>query len=117
VGCSSAAHPSFWQSEGPEPSRLESSDPKREADEPSTWAYALCKCHIECCARPHRDRHGRTTEAFTLLMSIRIPLENTNWPEPHTLGGVGAPTPSLREAGLPSTKEVAVLGIVHAPPG
>jgi hypothetical protein len=40
------------QSEGPEPNRLESSDPKREADEPSTWAYALCKCHIECSARP-----------------------------------------------------------------
>ena len=36
-------------------------------------------------------------------MSIGIPLENTKRPEPHTVVGVEAPTPSLREVGLPST--------------
>jgi hypothetical protein len=41
----------------------------------------------------HRDRHGLTTRALKLLMSIRIPLENTKRPEPHTMVGVEAPTP------------------------
>jgi hypothetical protein len=64
----------------------------------------------------HRDRHGRTTEAFTLLMSIGIPLEKTKRPELHTEVGVGAPTPSLREAGGPST-EVASITDYARPTG
>jgi hypothetical protein len=45
---------------------------------------------VNCKVCPaHRDRYGRTTEAFTLLMSIGIPLENTKRPEPHTVVGVG----------------------------
>ena len=54
----------------------------------------------------HRDRHGRTTEALTLLILIGIPLENTKSPEPHTVVSVEAPTPSLKEAGLPSTSGI-----------
>ena len=34
------------------------------------------------CARPTGGSHGRTTVAFTLLMSIGIPLENTKRPLP-----------------------------------
>jgi hypothetical protein len=51
-----------------------------EADEPSTGG-PLAARYIEC-ARPTGGSHGLTTEAFTLLMSIGIPLENTKRPEP-----------------------------------
>jgi hypothetical protein len=66
----------------------------READEPSTWVYALCRYHIECCARPTGDRHGLTTRALKLLMSIGIPLENTKRPEPRR-----APTRLVQRSG------------------
>jgi len=38
----------------------------------------LWTCVPESCARPTGGSHVRTTEAFTLLTSIGIPLENTN---------------------------------------
>src|SRR5215208_769760 len=41
------------QSEGPEPSRLESSDPMREADEPSPGVVPGCFPGEEVCS-PHR---------------------------------------------------------------
>jgi hypothetical protein len=65
------------------------------------------------CARPTRGTHGLTTQAFKLLMSIGIPLENTKRPEPSRL----VSSDPMREAGGPSTEVVElVLGIVHAPP-
>jgi hypothetical protein len=49
------------------------SDPMKEAGAPSTGKL---QAHPEC-ARPTGGSHVSNTEAFTLLMSIGISLENT----------------------------------------
>src|SRR5215211_4884713 len=62
VGCYLAARPSLQQSaEGPEPSRLESSDPMREAGATSTGGLLAAR-YIEG-AHPTGDSYSRTTDA------------------------------------------------------
>jgi hypothetical protein len=55
----------------------------REAGAPSTGR--VVPELSELCA-PHRGNHLRTTEAFTLLMSIGISLENTKRSASHRTG-------------------------------
>ena len=58
------------------------------------WKSADPQCCPNCCARCARHTggsNGGTTEAFTLLISIRFPLENKEAGALHG-GVVGAPT-------------------------
>ena len=73
-----------------------SSDPMIDADAPSTEEVV---CKLAERARPTGGRHGLTTEAFTLLISIGILLEIPKGPEPCVVGS----SDLMREAGAPST--------------
>src|SRR5918994_6359141 len=93
---------------------LGNSDPMREAGASSTTGshrdsqpvlFHGVRHGVHGVVPEHRGNHVRTTRAFTLLMSIGIPLENTKRPEPHTVGLWGNSDP-MREAGEPSTGKV-----------
>ena len=89
-----------------------SSDPMIDADAPSTEEVV---CKLAERARPTGGRHGLTTEAFTLLISIGILLEIPKGPEPCVVGS----SDLMREAGAPSTssRNTPGSGVVPAPPG
>ena len=109
---------------GPEPSSLESSDPRVQRPVRRVRRGVTGIAHQPVLFHgvrhgvvpEHRGNHDRTTRALKLLISIRFPLENKAGRSP---GGSGGSSNPMREAGATSTgsRNTPGSGVVPAPPG